>query len=548
MALDSQLKALGSELKALSVTHQAPDELIFGRLASELVAELPDRLSSRVLINAERLAEQPALVDGHVRWSYAELGREIRNAAEWLSESGIRPGDRIMTVGENCRALVVVLLAASELDAWVAIVNSRLSAQEVDQIRDNCRPRQVLYTSEASPEAEAHGLRHGAALFEHPSLGRLRLSALAETTPEPVQISGADQVAAMIYTSGTTGTAKGVMLTHRGILYIASISGGMRHLSEGQRVYGVLPMSHVFGLSSVCMGSLYNGACLYTIPRFSADEMLSVLEHEQITVLQGVPAMYARTLEYLRRQARSLVAPELRYISAGGSPLDRDTKQRVEAIFGLTLHNGYGLTEASPTISQTRIDDRFDCNTVGAVLPLLEYRLEPLDDSGANEPGSDVIGELWVRGPNVMKGYFRQPEATRACLNEEGWLNTGDIARFDDDRQLYIVGRSKELIIRSGFNIYPPDVEAVINEHPDVTLSAVVGREVAGNEEVVAFIQCEPGIAMDEDELRSFIAERLAPYKRPTQLVLMDALPATASGKILKGRLRDLAGRAGMAE
>ncbi|AMD00193.1 class I adenylate-forming enzyme family protein [Halomonas chromatireducens] len=537
--------ALASQKKALSVIRQAPDELIFERLASELVAELPERLSSRVLINAERLPDRPALVDGHVRWCYAELGREIEAAVEWLVESGIRPGDRIMTVGENCRALVVLLLAASELSAWVAIVNSRLSAHEVDSIRDNCQPRRVFYTSEASPEAEAHGLRHGAVAYSHSSLGQLRISALLETAPEPVESSGAEQVAAMIYTSGTTGTPKGVMLTHRGILYIASISGGMRHLSPGQRVYGVLPMSHVFGLSSVCMGSLYNGACLYTVPRFDAAAMLEALDVERITVLQGVPAMYARTLEYLRRQARPLVAPSLSYISAGGSPLDSDTKQRVESTFGLTLHNGYGLTEASPTISQTRIADRFDNNTVGRVLPLLEYRLEPLDDSGENEQGSDDVGELWVRGPNVMKGYFRQPEATRACLNEEGWLNTGDIARFDEDDQLYIVGRSKELIIRSGFNIYPPDVEAVINEHPDVTLSAVVGRQVEGNEEVVAFVQCEPGATLSEAELHAFIGPRLAPYKRPTRLVMMDALPATASGKILKGRLRDMAGREG---
>ncbi|MDX5377478.1 MAG: fatty acid--CoA ligase family protein, partial [Halomonas sp.] len=166
---------------------------------------------------------------------------------------------------------------------------------------------------------------------------------------------------------------------------------------------------------------------------------------------------------------------------------------------------------------------------------------------GENEPKHMGAGELWVRGPNVMKGYFRQPAATRACLTEEGWLNTGDIARFDEDDQLYIVGRSKELIIRSGFNIYPPDVEAVINEHPDVTLSAVVGRQVEGNEEVVAFIQCEPASTVNEAALREFIAERLAPYKRPTHLVLMDVLPATASGKILMGRLRDLASREGNA-
>ncbi|SFU88056.1 class I adenylate-forming enzyme family protein [Halomonas korlensis] len=526
---------------ALSVTRQAPDECIFGRLASDLVAELPERLSTRVLDNARCFPDQAALVDGEVRWSYADLGREILEARAWLASLGVRPGDRLMTVGENSRALVVVLLAASELDAWVAIVNSRLSAREIDLIRDDCQPRQVFYTSEASPDAEAHGQRHSAERLVHPALGALRVGTLVDSEPEPVAASGAEQVAAMIYTSGTTGTPKGVMLTHRGILYIASISGGMRHLGKGQRVYGVLPMSHVFGLSSVCMGSLYNGACLYTVPRFDAAMMLDALKRERITVLQGVPAMYARTLEFLRQRGQTLEAPALIYISAGGSPLDADIKRRVEAAFGLTLHNGYGLTEASPTISQTRIDDRHASNTVGRVLPLLEYRLEPLGANGDAPDDADEVGELWVRGPNVMKGYFRQPEATQACLTEDGWLNTGDIARFDEDDQLYIVGRSKELIIRSGFNIYPPDVEAVINEHPGVTLSAVVGRQVPGNEEVVAFVQCEPGADLDETALRAFIAERLAPYKRPTRIVLVDSLPATASGKILKGRLRDLA-------
>ncbi|MDN7134070.1 AMP-binding protein [Halomonas sp. MC140] len=526
---------------ALSVSYQAPDEAIFGRLASELIAELPERLSTRVLENAQRFGDQPAIVDGHVRWNYAELGQEINAACDWLTAMGIRPGDRIMTVSENCRALVVLLLAASELNAWVAIVNSRLSAQEIDLIQGNCQPRRVFYTCDVSPEACQHADRHGADRYQHPQLGGLAISSLYESEPEPVSTSGAEQVAAMIYTSGTTGTPKGVMLTHRGILYIASISGGMRHLSHGQRVYGVLPISHVFGLASVCMGSLYNGACLYTVPRFDAAQLLEALKQERITVLQGVPAMYSRALEFLKREQRQLDAPALIYISAGGSPLDSDTKGRVEAVFGQTLHNGYGLTEASPTISQTRIDDSHATSTVGRVLPLLEYRLEPLSDSGTAEQPDEEIGELWVRGPNIMKGYFRQPEATRVTLSDDGWLNTGDIARLDHDNQLYIVGRSKELIIRSGFNIYPPDVEAVINEHPAVTLTAVVGRQIVGNEEVVAFVQCEPGIDVDMAELKAFIAERLAPYKRPTQIILMDTLPSTASGKILKGRLRDFA-------
>jgi acyl-CoA synthetase (AMP-forming)/AMP-acid ligase II len=522
----------------LSEPKTAPDELINGRWASELIAELPERLSTRVLQRAEQTPELPALVEGEVRWSNAELAQEIRAAAAWLTELGVRPGDRLMSVGENCRALVVLLLAASELDAWLVIVNARLSATEVDAIRDNCEPRRIFYTTAVSEEAREHGLRHAAEPFDHPALGKLMIGAQAPTEPEPVHASGAEQVAAMIYTSGTTGTPKGVMLSHRGILYIASISGGMRHLSEGQRVYGVLPMSHIFGLASVCMGSLYNGACLYPAPRFEPAALLQALGEERITVLQGVPAMYARLLDYLKQQDLSLHAPELIYMSAGGSPLDSETKRRVEACFGMTLHNGYGLTEASPTISQTRIEDRHTTTTVGRVLPMLDYRLEPLQSADADAPET---GELWIRGPNVMRGYFRQPEATRACLDENGWLNTGDIARVDDQGELFIVGRSKELIIRSGFNIYPPDVEAVLNAHPQVTLSAVVGRQVPGNEEVVAFVQCAAGATLSEAELLSFAAERLAPYKRPCQVVLVEALPATATGKILKGKLRERA-------
>ena len=522
----------------LSQPKKAPDERINGRWASELIAELPERLSARVLQHATQKPDLAALVEGEERWSYAELAHEIRAAAAWLTELGVRPGDRLMSVGENCRALIVLLLAASELDAWLAIVNSRLSAAEVDAIRDNCEPRRIFYTCGASPEAGQHGQRHGAERFGHPRLGALMVGALAATETEPVHDSGAEQVAAMIYTSGTTGAPKGVMLTHRGILYIASISGGMRQLCEGQRVYGVLPMSHIFGLASVCMGSLYNGACLYPAPRFEPAALLKALSEERITVLQGVPAMYARLLEYMKQQGQALHAPELIYMSAGGSPLDSETKRRVEACFGMTLHNGYGLTEASPTISQTRIDDRHTSTTVGRVLPMLEYRLEPLQSADADAPET---GELWIRGPNVMKGYFRQPEATRACLTEDGWLNTGDIARVEDDGELFIVGRSKELIIRSGFNIYPPDVEAVLNSHPQVTLSAVVGRQVPGNEEVVAFVQCAAQATLTEAELACYAAERLAPYKRPCQIVMVEALPATATGKILKGKLKERA-------
>lgn len=520
-------------------TQQAPDEIINDQWASELLSELPERLSHRILEWADRAPDNEALVDDEVRWTFAELGREVRRATQWLQEQGVRPGDRIMTVGENGRALVVLVLAASELDAWVAIVNARLSAQEVDLIRDNCQPRRIFYTTAVSPEASGHAARHGAETTWQEGMGELAVGELAQTSQEAVKAAGAEQVAAMIYTSGTTGNPKGVMLSHRGIQYIAAVSAGMRRIGPGHRVYGVLPMSHVFGLASVCVGALYNGACLYPVPRFEADTTLKALVDEGISILQGVPAMFARLLERLKQRGQSLEAPELVYISTGGASIDGDLKRRVEEAFGLSLHAGYGLTEASPTVSQTRADEHHDNLTVGRVIPLMEYRLEPLGD----QPLEEGVGELWVRGPNVMLGYYRQPEATRQCLTEDGWLNTGDLARFDEKGFMFIVGRSKELVIRSGFNVYPPDVEAVINEHPEVTLSAVVGRSVPGNEEVIAFVQPESGSMLDETQLRDFLAEYLAPYKRPSEIYIVDSLPATATGKILKGQLREQAQR-----
>lgn len=233
-----------------STPRQTPDELIFSRWASELVAELPDRLSTRIHHNALNFPEHPALVDGPVRWSFRELSAQVTAATGWLAEQGIRPGDRVMVVSENSRALVILLLAVTEVDACLAIVNPRLSASEVDVIAADCEPRRVYYTTGVSLEAAEHARRHNADSYVHANLGELMISALHEAEPDPVYAEGHRQLAALIYTSGTTGRPKGVMLSHRGILYIASISGGMRHLTEGQRVYGVLPMSHVFGLSS----------------------------------------------------------------------------------------------------------------------------------------------------------------------------------------------------------------------------------------------------------------------------------------------------------
>ncbi|MDB5933384.1 MAG: long-chain fatty acid--CoA ligase [Massilia sp.] len=496
-----------------------------------LLAALPARISAIARQRAAQSPDAPALGEAGRFWTYAQLAVEVDANLALLRQLGVRPGDRVMVVGENCVAQVALIFAAAELDAWIVNVNARLSGAEIANIRQHSGARRVLYTVATSTEAQQHAVNDGAVAH-----GALMAGPLNEAcSPEPVD-PGNEQVAALIYTTGTTGHPKGVMLTHRNLLYIAAVSSTLRGLTPQDRAYGVLPISHVYGLASVMLGTLYAGACLYLAPRFSAAAMLRAIGADKLTIMQGVPAMYARLLELA---PATPLASNLRFIYAGGSPLDPSLKRQVEQALGLPLHNGYGMTESSPTISQTRLDAPRTDTSVGTVIPGVEVRI--VDEAGVDvAPGE--AGELWVRGPNVMKGYYREAELTAATMRPHGWLNTGDMARQDTDGALFIVGRTKELIIRSGFNVYPLEVETALNAHPGVAQSAVVGRMVAGgNEEVVAFVEADPQHPPGEQELRDYLAQRLSPYKCPSQIVIMAALPAAATGKILKGQLKALA-------
>jgi acyl-CoA synthetase (AMP-forming)/AMP-acid ligase II len=249
-----------------------------------------------------------------------------------------------------------------------------------------------------------------------------------------------------------------------------------------------------------------------------------------------VPATYQRLLECKAMKGLAkLDRGSLRLIAVAGAPLDLDLKSRVEQEFGLPLSNGYGITECSPGISGVRFDAPRADHAVGTLLPGVEARIVRLD--GGIVPNGEV-GELHVRGRNVMRGYYRAPDLTAKAIDTDGWFNTGDLARFEGDC-LYIVGRTKEMIIRSGFNVYPAEVEAVLNSHQAVVQSAVVGRAVEGNEEVVAFVQLMQGSLVRPADLMAFINPQLTSYKRPSEIIVLDALPATSTGKILKHRLAE---------
>jgi long-chain acyl-CoA synthetase len=494
-----------------------------------------------------------ALHDGKRSWTYAELDQAIGSAVQLLQGLQVRVGDRVMIVGENSVTQVALIFGAARVGAWVVNTNGRLAPREIDTIRDHCGARAVVYVLAGSPEAAAHGARDAALPFEDAVLGSLMTSQVnTECQPEPAAAgSSVERVAALIYTTGTTGQPKGVMLSHRNLLFIAAVSSTLRGLTPHDRAYGVLPISHVYGLTSVMLGTLYAGACLYLAPRFAPEALLHALQHEGLTILQGVPAMYARLLETLGSQpeGRHIQGTRLRFIYAGGSPLDPALKREVEQCFGMPLHNGYGMTESSPTISQTRLDAPRGDTSVGMVIPGVTARIVGPDGAEVT-PGQP--GQLWIHGPNVMLGYYREPALTAAAMKPGGWLDTGDLARRDADGALFIVGRSSELIIRSGFNVYPLEVETVLNAHPAVVQSAVVGRAAAGgNEEVVAFVEADlrylEQIALPVETLpaalHACLAPLLAPYKLPAEIIVMAALPAAATGKVLRGELRKLARR-----
>ena len=508
---------------------------------AEITAGLPSRLHEVFERPAAATPDNIALIEDGGSWTYRELDRSVTEIASVLTSLGIRAGDRMMIVSENCIALAGLLLAASRIDAWAIIANPRLSARELDQIRDHSGARRMFFAADVSKEAAAHASRCAAEIGQVGPLREIGIGALNEdTAAEPVEAEGAKQVAVLIYTSGTTGTPKGVMLTHDNLLISAKTTAHFRKMDARDKVYVVLPISHIVGISLLIM-TLMAGATVRLVSKYDPAALAKAIAEQGITILNGVPATYQRLLEYkavtgLDRLERG----SLRLLGVAGAPLDLDLKTHVEKEFGLPLSNGYGITECSPGISGVRFDAPRADQAVGTLLPGIEGKIVATDGSLA--PNGQV-GELHVRGRNVMRGYYRAPDLTARAIDADGWFNTGDLARFEGDC-LYIVGRTKEMIIRSGFNVYPAEVEAVISSHKDVVQCAVVGRAVDGNEEVIAFVQLLQGSALKSADLMAFINPQLTSYKRPSEIIVLDALPATSTGKILKHKLAESLQRA----
>lgn len=484
----------------------------------------------------EQFPERIALAQGDTRVSYGKFADHVDASAAWFSELGFRAGDRVILVGENSAPLLEAMFAASVLDVWVVMLNARLSKPEIDAIRAHCRPRATLYFADHSANAGQHGEASGARRVVHPSLGTVLIDEEdLGGTPEPVQHDPADQIALLMYTSGSTGTPKGVMLSHRSVLTLAATSASLRQLHPDDRLFLTTPMTHVMGLFSVSLSALLVGATMVIEQRFDPETVLNVLQRERITVFPAVPTVFSKLLHHIETHDVKLDLPSLRFIWAGGSLLEGALAQRASTVFGLPLHNGYGMTEASSSICLTSVSAPPVPESVGWFMPGLEWKLAPVR---SDDPASDSadVGELLIRGPTIMTGYFRDPELTARTLDADGWLTTGDLARVADG-QVYIVGRSKDMIVRSGFNVYPAEVERAINAHPEVVQSAVVGRREENNERIIAFVERAPGSSISDAELDAFLTGRLAGYKRPQDIRFVDKLPLATNGKVLKHKL-----------
>jgi acyl-CoA synthetase (AMP-forming)/AMP-acid ligase II len=471
--------------------------------------------------------ESLAVIDHDgARLSYGDLDDRAAEVESALRKWGVRPGDRVMVVTENSAAFAAAILAIARADAWVIPVNARHRDEEIRAIAAHSGARTILFTPDASPDAARHAEAFGATpLISHPD-ARLLASPVTDTTAEPVPNDPSERVAALLYTTGTTSAPKGVMLTHANLLWNARVSGRTRRLAAEDQVLAILPGTHIYCFSSGILAALHAGASIRFIPRFSPEAVLQAFA-EGASMMPAVPQMYQAVVGLLRSRGERPVAPRLRLISSGGAPLDPDWKAGIEAFFGLTLHNGYGLTETSPGVTVTRIDGPDGDLSCGLPVEGVEIRIDGEDAEG--------VGEVQIRSPGVMKGYYRNPEATAAVLDADGWFRSGDLGWIGPRGELYISGRKKELIVRSGFNVHPPEIEAMLTRHPQVRQAAVVGRSVKGDEEIVAFLLVEPDL--EPDDLREWLKERLVAYKVPQHLIFVEAYPTAPTGKILKHRL-----------
>jgi len=484
-------------------------------------------LVSVLLRHAEPRPDAPAVVDGETTLTFSELEGLAAATAGSFDRLGVRPGDRVAIAAWNDMTFVGAYLGALWCGAVAVPLNpgAPVAAHRAELERIGAR---VLVCGA--------GAEH---LLELP--GAIAPDGLPAGPPMPVEVERDDaELAVLLFTSGTAGAPRAAMLTHGNLA--ANIGQVQSHpgLQVGPEDVGLatLPFFHVFGLNVALGVALAGGVRSVLLSQFDATRVAELARREGVTILAGVPAMFTALLELSESEADPRAFASVRLAVSGAAELPMSIGERFHDRFGVTIYEGYGLTEAAPIVSTTAVDRSPRWGSIGPPLPGVEVRL--VDADGTNVTVGDP-GEIWVRGPNVFAGYWDDPEATGRVLHD-GWLRTGDVAVADDQGFLSLVDRMKDLIIVSGFNVYPAEVEDALMESAEVADAAVIGVPNARTgEAVTAFVVAAPGATPTLATLREHVARRLARYKVPTTVHVIDELPRNQAGKVLR---RDLVDRA----
>jgi long-chain acyl-CoA synthetase len=494
--------------------------------------------------SARAAPEKVAIIFDDFKLTYDHLDALSNQVAAGLLGAGVEPGDRVALMLPNVPQFVIAYYGILKAGAIVVPMNVLLKAPEIAYSLADSGARCLVAWDDFAAEAlggaaQAGGvdtyvvLRPGGELPE----GALAFTELLRGSPRfETAATGPDDTAVILYTSGTTGQPKGAELTHLNLFMCCEVAATrLIEVHPDDVSLAVLPLFHSFGQSNVMNTTIYSGGTLTLVPRFDAGRVLEVIRRDRVSIFCGVPTMYFALLhhpEVPRHHTSSL-----RLCISGGASMPGEVMRTFEERFGVTILEGYGLSETSPTASFNLSQERRRPLSIG--LPVWGVEMKVFDEKD-NElpPGRDSVGEIVIRGHNVMKGYFRRPEATAEAMRG-GWFHSGDLGYVDTDGYFFIVDRLKEMIIRGGLNVYPREVEEVLYAHPAVAAAAVIGvPDERLGEEVRAVVQLRPGRRATPEELIAYCRDRMAAYKYPRSVILLDQLPMGPTGKILKRELK----------
>jgi long-chain acyl-CoA synthetase len=471
--------------------------------------------------------------------TFAELNARANRCANVLRDLGIKPGDRVCLFSPNRLDFLFVYFGLIKLGAMMISLSVMLKAEEAKYIIDDAGATALITTEYLYPVIEPvrdqlFTVRHMLYMDENPPAGVIALGPLLERAPEEFSSPGIspDSVACIIYTSGTTGKPKGAMLTHANFLHnLESANMLLKTTPEDVALIPGLPLFHL--LAQICvLSGIYSGVPCVLMEFFVPEMVLENIARYKCNTFSGVPTMFALLLNEPGIDNYDLSS--LRICFCSSAPLSLSLLKRFEERTGAIITEGYGLTEATALVTSNPIDGARKAGSVGVPV---RCEVRVVDEHDRDVPVSEV-GEIIIRGRNVMKGYYNKPEATAETL-KDGWLHTGDMGKFDSDGYLYVVDRKKDLIITGGFNIYPAEVENVLYRHPKVAMATVIGvpDEIKG-EIAKAYIVLKEGQTATEKEIIDFCRERIAKYKAPRAVEFRESLPTTPTGKILKRTLR----------